>query len=393
MKKITFLLFTLLTFSIFGQDKLTSKINQSYDGVNWVNNSRSTYKYNSNNNLTEDAYYNWNSINASWDLSGIDTYTYNSQNKLVTDTYENIDSSTGNPVDGYKTIYTYNSNNQIIESIDQERKNNNWVNEFRSTFTYTNNKITGLLSEEWNGSSWVLVTEAAQQDASSRIVINYGSNNLVSEFIYEEWNGSSWDLDSRDTYTYNAINKQTQNISQDWNGTSYVNNYKSEYTYDGNGNLILEKDFDFDNGTFTSNYEESYTFDTSQLMSTIINPFKDRTGFAALTGEDTRFVNKILTSSTGANDRTTYYYNGETASVEDFVTLNFKAYPNPTSGVFTIDTANFEVEKIDIFNVSGKKVFSTNQKQVDITSLSKGVYLLKLETTAGKFVSKRIIKN
>ncbi|WP_435415987.1 T9SS type A sorting domain-containing protein [Polaribacter aestuariivivens] len=392
MKKITFLLFACFTISIIGQDKLTSNVNQYYDGVNWVNNSRSTYIYDANNNLTEEAYFSWNSINASWDLNARETYTYNSQNKIITDTYEDLDSS-GNPEDGFRTNYTYNSNNQIIESIDQEKINNVWVNEHRNTFTYTNNKITGLLSEEWNGSSWVLVTEGSQRDASSRVVIKYGSNNLVSEYTYEEWNGSSWDLDGRDTYSYNSSNKAIENISQDWNGTSYVNNYKAEYTYDGNGNLILEKDFDFENGTFTNSYEESYTFDTSKLMSTIINPFKDKTGFAALTGEDQQFVNKITGSSTGNNDRTIYYYNGATASVEDFTALNFKAYPNPTNGIFTIDTANFEVERIDLFNILGKKVFSTNQKQVDITSLSQGFYLLKVQTKEGKVASKRIIKN
>ncbi|PQJ72542.1 T9SS type A sorting domain-containing protein [Polaribacter butkevichii] len=393
MKKITFLLFTFITFLIYGQDKLTSNINESFNGTDWVASYKTNYEYDANNNLIKETYFWRDAGSSDWLISGKQSYTYNSQNKVIIDSYENFDFLTGNRSSGYKTTYTYNGDHKIITSIDQELIDNSWVNEDKITYTYANNKITGVVDQSWNGNDWVYLIDSDEQDASSKVTVEYGSNGLVFEFVYEKWNGSSWDKDGKDTMTYNSNNKLIQNLSQTWSGTSYVNEYKSENTYDASGNLILEKEFVFENGAFTSEYETSYTFDTNKLMSTIINPFKDILGFAYLTGEDNRFINKIISSSNGVNDRTIYYYNGATASVNDFTALRFDAYPNPTNSIITIDTENLDIEKVDVYNVLGNKIFSSSKHKLDVTSLTNGIYLLKVHTKEGRIGSKRFIKN
>lgn len=71
---------------------------------------------------------------------------------------------------------------------------------------------------------------------------------------------------------------------------------------------------------------------------------------------------------------------------------NFKIYPNPVK-----NTLNFsqEVSNIYIIDTSGKiiKNFNNNSKLIDISNVSKGVYLITFTLKSGKTVSKKFIKD
>jgi len=82
-------------------------------------------------------------------------------------------------------------------------------------------------------------------------------------------------------------------------------------------------------------------------------------------------------------------------SVEEFdVTDTIKMYPNPTKGnTVTIDCN--ENVFVEVYDVLGKKIktqkITLNQKKLDVSSLNKGVYLVKLNTSKGS-VTKKLIK-
>ena len=391
MKKITLLLLLLCSITAFSQVKLTSATEEYYNGTSWENNYKRTFTYDANNNLVSEKSYYRDSSTTSWEFSSSETYVYNAANRVVSSTYESFDVS-GNISYGYKSNYTYNGNNQVTESIDLEFTNGVWVNQYKSTYAYTNGKITSVVGQDWNGSSWVYVTDGDQQDASSKITISYGANDLVSEFIYADWDGSSWSLVDKELYTYNTNNKIARIISYDWNGAAYETYFKEEYTYDANGNLILEKSFDYSNGSYELSYETSYTFDSTQMMSSFTHPFKDQFGFDALTGQENFYVNKIL-GYEEEDYRTTYNYGEATASVKDFSSIDFAVFPNPTSSILKIDDTSFTLKNIELFNVLGKKVFVSTKNEINIAHLVNGVYLLKIESEKGNVVTKRIIKN
>ena len=72
-----------------------------------------------------------------------------------------------------------------------------------------------------------------------------------------------------------------------------------------------------------------------------------------------------------------------------------KMYPNPNNG----NVLFFELSKnaeITIFNILGKKIKSVNltsaKKSVDISHLTKGVYLVKIDS-AKESITKKLIKN
>ncbi len=65
-------------------------------------------------------------------------------------------------------------------------------------------------------------------------------------------------------------------------------------------------------------------------------------------------------------------------------------YPNPTSDVLNIQTpANVDVTSVVLFDVLGKKVNADyNNSAINMTSHSQGVYILKVETSAGTLTQK-----
>ncbi len=67
-------------------------------------------------------------------------------------------------------------------------------------------------------------------------------------------------------------------------------------------------------------------------------------------------------------------------------------YPNPSNGIFNISSAE-KFTKISVYNTSQQLVFeSKNTLNINISHLSKGLYLLQLENSDGVFTTKLINK-
>jgi hypothetical protein len=387
MKKITFLLFTFITTLIVGQDKLTSSIGEYFDGTNWVNGYKTEYTYDSNKNLIEETELYLNS--SQWVKSYSTMYSYNSNNKATSEISINYDVNGNNATEDYRTINSYNSSGNLIQILNEESENSNWVNESKFDLTYTDNKLSLALGYEWNGTEWVV-----GMDDSFRITISYNSNGKVSESKSDSWDGTNWVDADRTVYTYDGNNRLTNEDSQTWNGTNWVTDYKSEYTYDANGNAVTSKEsyVEEDGGVLIEQPLETYTFDTTQLMSNFSHPFRDKTGLDEIIFPLNAIVNKILTRSS-ANNRNTYYYGNEaTASVNEFDSINFSVYPNPTSSILKIDDSNFSLKNIEIYNIIGKKVFTSSKNEINLEGLVNGVYVLKVQSENGNIATKRIVK-
>ena len=91
-------------------------------------------------------------------------------------------------------------------------------------------------------------------------------------------------------------------------------------------------------------------------------------------------------------------YTLNTLSISENETpINVKIYPNPTTTQVTISLENNErMKEISIFNTLGMKVketqFNTNSEAIiDLSNLSKGVYILNVKTE-NKTLTKKIIK-
>ncbi|WP_282135514.1 T9SS type A sorting domain-containing protein [Seonamhaeicola maritimus] len=73
-----------------------------------------------------------------------------------------------------------------------------------------------------------------------------------------------------------------------------------------------------------------------------------------------------------------------TLSTEDKNAFEFKAYPNPVKDVLHINTLE-AIQKVEVFDLLGKSVLTQYNvmDQVDVSSLNKSLYILKLTSDNG----------
>ncbi|WP_298117969.1 T9SS type A sorting domain-containing protein [Flavobacterium sp.] len=78
----------------------------------------------------------------------------------------------------------------------------------------------------------------------------------------------------------------------------------------------------------------------------------------------------------------------------DFEVENISIYPNPSNGIFNIASGNLSIEKVEVYDVTGKVIKSNstgNNSSIDLTDASSGIYFVKITANEQSTV-KRIIK-
>jgi len=124
----------------------------------------------------------------------------------------------------------------------------------------------------------------------------------------------------------------------------------------------------------------------------------------------------LMTDAVGKVEVTATIYNG-LAEGEDFIKdftidvrmpddkiIQLKVYPNPTSGIFTIENGNpnIEIEAVHIYDLMGRKIntplplkyLDPDRRfiEMDITHLSSAVYFLNIVTNKGVVVTQRVVR-
>lgn len=66
---------------------------------------------------------------------------------------------------------------------------------------------------------------------------------------------------------------------------------------------------------------------------------------------------------------------------------------NPTQGIVNINT-DLDLEKVEVYNTLGQNVFvgKVINNTIDLSTQSKGVYIVRLQTTDGQIMSYKLIK-
>ena len=82
-------------------------------------------------------------------------------------------------------------------------------------------------------------------------------------------------------------------------------------------------------------------------------------------------------------------------SVSEFNTnQSLSIFPNPTRDIINIQVKNgLIIKSVEMYNIAGQKIMDTGfSKEINMSSLQDGVYLLRLEDGNGDVYIKRIIK-
>ena len=95
----------------------------------------------------------------------------------------------------------------------------------------------------------------------------------------------------------------------------------------------------------------------------------------------------IVTLTGDVQSETLATYNQEFAGL-------FKLFPNPSSGLITIESA-FEISNIQVVDLTGKSVISSSkihQNTIDVHQLQKGLYITKFEINNRRYFEKILVQ-
>jgi endonuclease I/chitodextrinase len=136
-------------------------------------------------------------------------------------------------------------------------------------------------------------------------------------------------------------------------------------------------------GTFSGGTANFAIDVTLRRKSTVTSP---STTFNIATQWDSYTVDTCTNLGSRMADKSS-----KTALTVDF--SDFKMYPNPSNGNFSIDNSN-KAFSIEIYNILGQKVFerkNADGSNLSVTNLNKGVYLVKITDDSKSLIKKLII--
>ncbi|HEY1047164.1 MAG TPA: T9SS type A sorting domain-containing protein, partial [Bacteroidia bacterium] len=87
----------------------------------------------------------------------------------------------------------------------------------------------------------------------------------------------------------------------------------------------------------------------------------------------------------------------ETTDLNKISRVQYKVYPNPTNGFFSLETSD-NIKQISVYDVMGnelqviKNQFEDSITKMDLTHLAPGIYFIKLQTDKGSAIEKIIIQ-
>ena len=138
-------------------------------------------------------------------------------------------------------------------------------------------------------------------------------------------------------------------LLSDFTGTLTFSYLEGELNDITEGSLVLELQADDDSWT-------TYDGTVDEVNNTVSYTFNDPVSFKAVTA-----------SSANA-----------TLTVEDIYSLDARisVYPNPTANRIYIQGEN--VLQAELFDLRGRKVKATNQKQIDLSDITSGSFILKV---------------
>ena len=106
--------------------------------------------------------------------------------------------------------------------------------------------------------------------------------------------------------------------------------------------------------------------------------------------DTTTFYNLVITDSLGCSVTDDVFQVYVTlSSVEDEKEADFQTFPNPAHDVLKVQT-DLTINRIRIYDLNARVVIDSKQKEIDVSGLETGSYILQIESPGVKSFSKVI---
>jgi PKD repeat protein/subtilisin family serine protease len=299
------------------------------------------------------------------------------------------DASTNNPT---SWSWTFAGGTPASSSVQNPTVTYSTAGTYAVTLTATNSYGNGTITK--NG--YITVSDAQYCESKG--------GNITYEWIKKVTIGSF--VKNSDAQKYSDFTSDVITLTEGQSvNIELVPGYKStqynEYWkiwVDLNG----DKDFDdpgelvYDHGSSAKNaVTGSFTIPTSATASTtrlrVVMSYYSISGPCGTQtyGETEDYKLNLIASSSNEEDRTGQD-DKELPNTQDVIIT-----PNPTNGIFTVNTNGGKIDKVVVYSVTGKLVKTINTKgdnvNIDISGVKSGVYYVKVFTVNGEII-KTIIK-
>ena len=298
-----------------------------------------------------------------WTLNLENDFRYLADGK--TDSIITTNYTSGNIVTKLLSTFVYQADGSLQSQILQEKSDTGWNNTEKINWLYDPNSamLASVRNKKWMSttSSW---------ENTQRIDYEYINGDELASETYQRWKTMFWENDIRYDYQYdNAKRLLKKTLSKpiytDWRGLISINysNFTNQKAND------IDSKYEFWGGT------------TDQLTTSYI-PFVFNNEQAVQKGRS------IEISYVPLNDTALF------TPVENNGYHLIPVYPNPSVGIFYVNTQKYALKSWTVSNINGqvlKQEVQTFQSGViDLTDLPKGVYILKATTDTEQLIQKLI---
>lgn len=289
-------------------------------------------------------------------------YTYNSRDELKEKTTVAYNTTSKTWANSSKETRLIDGQGNILSSLILKWENNMWVESFKTTNTYNNNKLTMALTESKTSNGW----EKLQQ-----LEYTYSQNGEIDSLFTYKFDGAGLkEKGSRTKYNYTTDGKLADRVIERWSSSSSTWDVKVKwvYLYDFDDKLFKLEEDNFIAGQWHHIHHFKYNYSNDDKLRIV----------------------QHNNSASGANlDNEGFKYAGESTylSIGEITnTVTVKAYPNPSSSNVVLSWDLEGEYAVTITDMSGKAIQSItniteNKVSIDGTSLKNGVYFYTLKNT------------
>ncbi|MFO7790010.1 MAG: T9SS type A sorting domain-containing protein [Bacteroidales bacterium] len=160
-------------------------------------------------------------------------------------------------------------------------------------------------------------------------------------------------------------------IPESWQGMDYVNFVLRDMLPDANGTVLDFAASSIQNEDFQLTLDTTFVKDSCEVILFLQNM-------------DNAYIMDVFKLSLS-----------DFSAVEDQKSANVSVYPNPANDIVQV-AAGAQIERIELYTVTGQKVLQlqpeSNLTEFSVSDLTKGVYMMQLNTAKGNAVKKLIVK-
>lgn len=383
------------------------------NGVTFVANSENIFTYDAKNRVIEEEVKIFNTTTQI--LEPINKYLTNydaNDNKTLAEVQRY---QAGNWVGQSKTEWTYNADKQVTEEANPLWNGTQWVNAALALNTYTNKLLTRQDGQRWGiqapGNTWT---------TTNTYIYTYNQYSKLLSETSSVWQGpmNGMVVNSRVSYTYVDSSEWTEKINANWNQQTlmFVNTGKSERSFNAKGSITREAIYTWIamQNSWRPSSSSDYTYSATNKLIRVaygnwdngrnqflpggINTWEFHPTYDYETANARQYNYNPSNAVFGTHNRTEYACvnsSTQTNSLKNINKASLKVYPNPnSSGVLNIENAANGV--LSIYNTMGQKVITQNidetNSSIDISKMTKGIYIVILESNGTKLNTKLIVE-